>query len=79
MLGPPSSRPLPGLGPRVHELRVADEEKKLTWRIVCRIDPDAILVAHWWAKKTQKTAKKDLDRCRRRLRDYEGRGLGKRG
>lgn len=37
------------------------------------IDPEAILVVHWWAKKTQKTAQRDIDLCARRLRQYDGR------
>jgi len=39
----PHSRPMLGIGPRCHELRVLDAGK--TWRIVYRIDSDAIVVA----------------------------------
>ena len=38
----PHSRPMPSIGPGVHELRVSDQNK--TWRLVYRSDPDAILL-----------------------------------
>jgi phage-related protein len=72
-LGLPESRPMPGIGRRVHELRVNDDVTDVTWRIVYRIDPEAILVVHWWAKKTQRTSRRDIDLCQRRLRQYDGR------
>ncbi|HME74060.1 MAG TPA: type II toxin-antitoxin system RelE/ParE family toxin [Myxococcota bacterium] len=77
-LGPPQSKPMPGVGVRIHELRVNDGASKRTWRIVYRVDPDAIVVVHWWAKKTQKTAEKDLHLCRTRLRAYDAPASGKR-
>jgi phage-related protein len=60
-LGMPHSRPMPEIGRRVRELRVNDREMRLTWRIVYRIDPDAILVVHWFEKKTRKTPKSVID------------------
>lgn len=33
-----------------HELRIVDQE--VTWRIVYRVDPDAIVIAEVFAKKT---------------------------
>lgn len=69
-LGMPESRPMPRMGRRVHELRVNDSGG-VTWRIVYRIDQDAILVVHWWAKKTGQTAQRDIDLCKRRLSDYD--------
>lgn len=71
-LGPPRSKPMGSIGPRVHELRINDAESKLTWRVVFRTDRYAIVVVHWWAKKTQKTSRRDLDLCRRRLYRYDG-------
>ena len=70
-LGMPHSRPMPSIGPRVHELRVNDGEKRLTWRIFCRTDPDAILVVHWFAKKDQATPKGVIELCRTRLKEYD--------
>ena len=39
-LGMPESRAMPTIGRRCHELRVEDENR--TWRIVYRIDDDAV-------------------------------------
>jgi hypothetical protein len=47
-VGMPDSRPMATIGRRVHERRVIDRETRKTWRIVCKIDPDAILVVHWF-------------------------------
>lgn len=41
-IGLPDSRPMPGIGRRCHELRINDET--VTWRVVYRIDPDAIVI-----------------------------------
>jgi Gp49-like protein DUF891 len=46
----PHSRPMPAIGPRCHELRVVDAA--VTWRIVYRTDPDAIVIVEVFAKKT---------------------------
>jgi phage-related protein len=60
---------MPTIGARCHELRVVDEG--VTWRIVYRVDPDAIVIAEVFAKKTAKTASAVLDACRRRLKGYD--------
>jgi len=70
-LGMPHSRPMPKIGKRVHELRVRDGEKGLTWRIIYRVDADAIVVPHWWAKKTEKTSERELTLAQDRLRRYD--------
>jgi phage-related protein len=69
--GLPHSRPMPSIGRRVHELRVTDRAGRLTWRIVYRIDPEAILVVHWFEKQTQKTPRSVIEVCKRRLRGYD--------
>jgi phage-related protein len=69
LLGLPHSRPMPGIGPRCHELRVRDEKRN--WRIVYRVDSDAIIVAEVFAKTTQKTPKPVIVNCRTRLRKYD--------
>jgi len=68
-LSMPHSRPMPAMGARCHELRVVDEG--VTWRIVYRVDPDAIVIADVFAKKTAKTPAAVLDACRRRLKEYD--------
>ena len=68
-LSMPHSRPMASISPRCHELRVVDEEK--TWRIVYRIDPDAIVIADVFPKTTQQTPARVIANCRRRLRLYD--------
>ncbi len=68
-LGLPSSRPMPRIGPRCHELRIIDGQ--LTWRIVYRLDFDAVIIADVFAKKTQTMPIQILEKCRRRLRQYD--------
>jgi phage-related protein len=41
----------------------------VTWRIVYWIDPDAILVADWFDKKTQQTPRIVIERCRARVKE----------
>lgn len=66
----PQSRPMPTIGKRCHELRVNDREHN--WRIVCRIDPDAIVLLEVFSKKTGETPDDVKDRCRQRLKRYDG-------
>ena len=65
----PHSRPMPSIGPRCHELRVPDE--RATWRIVYRLDSDAVVLVDVFAKKTQGTPKQVISACQRRLRHYD--------
>ena len=68
-LSMPHSRPMPAIGPRCHELRVVDAQK--TWRLVYRIDPDAIVLADVFRKTTQQTPARVIADCKRRLRLYD--------
>lgn len=65
----PHSRPMPNIGRRCHELRMQDHDT--TWRIVYRIDQDAIVIAEVFAKKTGTTPEATKDACKRRLRLYD--------
>src|SRR5580765_3450906 len=67
LLTMPDSRPMPSIGPRCHELRIRDAEQRVTWRIIYRIDADAIVIAEVFEKKTQKTPKNVIDACQRRF------------
>lgn len=69
-LAMPHSRPMPTVGARCHELRVNDENK--TWRLVYRIDANAIVIVEVFEKKSAKTPAAIVRSCRRRLRAYEG-------
>jgi phage-related protein len=74
-LSMPHSRPMPEIGRRCHELRIVDGDQ--TWRIIHRIDPDAIVIAEVFSKKTRKTPLNVIERCMQRLRGYDevaGRG-----
>src|SRR5687768_10259303 len=73
-LGMPHSRPMPSIGPRCHELRIVDAGK--TWRVVYRIDPDAIVIADVFQKTTAQTPARVIDECRRRLRLYDAASRG---
>ena len=55
----PHSRPMPSIGPRCHELRIVDE--RVDWRIVYRVDSDAIVIVEVFEKKTSKTPKSVID------------------
>jgi phage-related protein len=68
-LGMPHSRPMPSIGQRCHELRIRDAD--LNWRIIYRIDDDAIVMLEVFSKKTAATPKQIIDVCRQRLRVYD--------
>jgi len=68
-LSMPQSRPMPTIGSRCHELRVPDET--VTWRILYRVDADAIVIAEVFSKKTRATPHQVIEACRRRLRAYD--------
>ncbi len=65
----PHLRPMPALGPRCHELRVVDE--RASWRIMLRIDADAILILDVFRKTTRETPVHVLEACRDRLSKYD--------
>jgi phage-related protein len=68
-LGLPHSRPLPVIGPRCHELRIKD--KGAQWRVVYRLDADAVVIADVFTKKTRTTPQQVIETCQRRLRAYD--------
>lgn len=65
----PQSRPMPAIGPRCHELRINYAD--VTWRLIYRIDSDAIVIAEVFAKKTGKTPKEVIQACKARLKEYD--------
>jgi phage-related protein len=68
-LGMPHSRPMPAIGRRCHELRIVDAGK--AWRVVYRLDGDAIVIADVFQKGTQQTPTRVIQDCRRRLALYD--------
>ncbi len=68
-LSMPHSRPIPSIGSHCHELRIMDNDK--IWRIIYRIDADAIVIPELFQKKTSKTPKSVIDLCKSRMRMYD--------
>lgn len=69
LLEMPHSRPMPLIGPRCHELRIRDAHNH--WRIIYRVDEDAILVVEVFAKSTRETPHRIIELCRKRLTRYD--------
>jgi phage-related protein len=65
----PHSRLMPVIGARCHELRINDADN--TWRIVYRVDADAVIILEVFAKKTQSTPIQVVRVCRQRLTLYD--------
>lgn len=65
----PESEPLADVGRRCGALRVRDAEHN--WRIMYRIDTDAVLILEVYAKKTRKIPKEVIERCQSRLKNYD--------
>ena len=68
-LGMPHSRPMAAIGPHCHELRMVDQQ--VTWRIIYRVDPDAIVIAEVFAKKAAQTPQGVIAACQKRLKEYD--------
>ncbi|HEX9792878.1 MAG TPA: type II toxin-antitoxin system RelE/ParE family toxin [Planctomycetota bacterium] len=68
-LAMPHSRPIPSIGRRCHELRIVDKDE--TWRIVLRVDPDALVILEVFSKKSRATPKAVIDTCKLRLKRYD--------
>lgn len=67
-LEPDDWKPMPSVGPGVREVRVRDEAG--AFRVIYTATrPEAVHVLHAFQKKTQATAKRDLDLARARLRE----------
>jgi phage-related protein len=65
----PHSRPMPAIGKRCHELRIVDEDA--TWRIVYRVDLDAVVILDVFSKKTSQIPKRVISVCKSRLKEYD--------
>jgi phage-related protein len=66
-LEPSDWKPLSAVGPGVREIRIRDEAGAFRVHYVARI-ADAVYVLHAFQKKTQQTAKKELELAKSRLR-----------
>lgn len=65
---PDDWKPMPTIGAGVNEIRVRDEGDQYRVIYIAKL-ADAIFVLHCFQKKTQKTAKSDLDLAKKRLRE----------
>lgn len=65
----PHSKPMPTISPHCYELRINDVN--MTWRIIYRLDYDAIIIGEVFSKKTNKTPQKVIDNCKRRFQEYD--------
>ena len=68
-LGMPHSRPMPSIGARCHELRIRDQYKN--WRIIYRVDRDAIVIVEVYHKTTRETPQAVIETCQNRLKRYD--------
>lgn len=71
ILSMPHARPMPSIGPRCYELRINDSN--VTWRIIYRIDTDAIIILAVFEKKSAQSPKPKqiIDVCQKRLKQYD--------
>ena len=68
-VGLPHSRPMPDIGRRCHELRIRDET--VNWRIIYRLDSDAVILGEVFTKTSRTTPKKVIDACKQRFKRYD--------
>ena len=68
-LQPDDFKPMPGIGKGVEEIRIWDDSG--TYRVVytARL-ADAVIVLHAFQKKTQATAKRDVDLAKERFTEF---------
>lgn len=67
-VGMPHVRPMTVIGTRCVELRINDVNT--TWRIMCSVESDAIVILDVFRKKTQQTPKAVIQLCKSRLAMY---------
>jgi phage-related protein len=60
---------MPSIGARCHELRVRDEDH--IWRLIYRLDSDAVVLLHVFDKKTEQTPQAVIQACQDRVRRYD--------
>ena len=73
VLSMPESRPMPGIGPRCHELRIDDVVQKREWRVIYHVGTLAIAILDVFAKRTRRTPDDVIRVCKRRLADFRTR------
>ena len=56
---------------RAPECALRERDDDRSWRIMLRVDDDAIVILDVFAKKTGKTPREVMERCRMRLKRYD--------
>jgi phage-related protein len=69
VLSMPHAETLPSVGARCGALRVRDAGQN--WRIMYRLDKDAVVILEVYGKKTRKIPDEVIDRCKDRLKTYD--------
>ena len=69
MLSLPHSRPMKEIGQRCHELR--EKDQGTFWRIIYRIDQDAIIILAIFRKQKNQTPKYIINDSKTRLKLYD--------
>lgn len=65
----PQAEPLPTVGARCGALRVRDAGHN--WRIMYRVDADAVLILEVYSKKTRRIPVEVIAICQRQLKQYD--------
>ena len=65
----PQSRVMPSIGKSCHELRITDEDK--IWRIIYRLDVDAVVIGDVFCKKTESTPSMVIENSKARFKQYD--------
>ncbi|WP_459554911.1 type II toxin-antitoxin system RelE/ParE family toxin [Lacunimicrobium album] len=68
-LSMPQAEPVPRIGQRCGALRIRDESHN--WRIMYRIDSDAVIVVEVYDKKTRQIPEQVIKNCQKRLEHYD--------
>lgn len=66
-LSPDDTKPMRSIGPGVSELRIWDEAGTFRVVYIAKL-ADTVYVLHCFQKKTQQTAKRDIDLAKQRLK-----------
>ncbi len=69
LISMPHSRQMPSIGAHCHELRIVDKDS--IWRVIYRIDADAIIILEVFNKKTRETPQRVIDVCKNRIKNYD--------
>jgi len=69
VLSMPHAEALPSVGARCGALRVRDAGQN--WRIMYRIDKDAVVILEVYGKKTRKIPDEVIERCQDRLKKFD--------